>query len=286
MTINWFPGHMHKASRAIRERAAQCDVVFEIVDARAPQSSSNPELVSFAGMHQPIRILGKKDLADPACTRAWLKYFEDSVAFNIPREKQLMAKLLPAAKKRAPTRGTVLKPLRIMVIGLPNVGKSTFLNQLLRRKAAHTADTPAVTQQVAPLKYDRTLIFYDTPGIMPARLGTEGRGHRLAALGSVRETAFEETLPGDYLLNYLLSHYPRLLLQRYGLDRHPPTSVAESGAAILGWQRSNTPLPAGAANQAAQKLLRDVRAGRLGKISLEWPEDDDTGSEQRQATGR
>jgi ribosome biogenesis GTPase A len=276
MAIQWFPGHMTSAKKKATETMERIDVVIEVLDARVPEACSNPMLREMREHRQRpcLKVLNKADLADPAATQAWLDHFNrqkgvKAVALSCkkPGEASKIPKLcLPLA----PHRGTTIKPLRMMVMGIPNVGKSTFINALLKRRTAAVGDEPAITKNLQHFDLSDTLQLTDTPGMMWPRIEHESDGILLAASNLIGRNAYDEGEVATYLGDLLLARYPGLLEQRYksavqGLDG---VALIEAIAHRRGYRIKGQELDV---EKAAITLLQDYRSGTLGRISLETP---------------
>jgi ribosome biogenesis GTPase A len=279
MSINWFPGHMAVAVKDAKKAMAEQDVVVEVLDARCPMASANP-LVETLRTHRQrpcLKVLNKMDLADPAVTQAWLAFFnaqKDVTAIALScKNPGEAARVVPLAKKLAPHRNDNLKPLRMLVMGVPNVGKSTLINALLKRRAAKVGDEPAVTK--AQNRYDLSsdVILTDTPGLMWPKIEHDSDGLMLAASHIIGTKAYHESEVAIFLAEVLLERYSQALAARYkfsaevakGMDG---VGVVEAVAAKRGYR-----LKGGAFDfeKAAITLLTDYRSGALGRVSLETP---------------
>ncbi|MBX3207538.1 MAG: ribosome biogenesis GTPase YlqF [Labilithrix sp.] len=286
MPIQWYPGHMTKARRLIADSMPSQDVIIEVLDARMPRSSENP-VVTELRRHKPvIKVLGKSDLADPVATKAWIRFFEEEVhpspgdglapgkvvaiALTTTRPGEAKTKLPELCKKLAlHPRGPGKTP-RVMIVGIPNVGKSTLINTLMDRKVAKTGDEPAVTkgQQIVTLKSGMTIS--DNPGIMWPKIEDEDASLRLAFGGAIPDSAIDYETVGFWGASYLLEAYPALVLARYKLKSLPATPMALLEE--IGKRRGG--LRAGGVvdlHKAADALIHDFRQGALGRITLESP---------------
>jgi ribosome biogenesis GTPase A len=280
MSINWFPGHMAIAVKDAKKAMAEQDVVVEVLDARCPMASANP-LVETLRTHRQrpcLKVLNKMDLADPAITQAWLTFFnaqKDVTAIALSCKKQgEAAKVVTIAKKLAPHRNDNLKPLRMMVMGVPNVGKSTLINALLKRRAAKVGDEPAVTKALNRYDLSSEVILTDSPGLMWPKIEHESDGLMLAASHIIGTKAYHESEVAIFLGDVLLEHYPQALVARYNFPADAAkgvdgVSVVEAVAAKRGYR-----LKGGAFDfeKAAITLLTDYRSGALGRVSLETPD--------------
>ncbi len=278
MAIQWFPGHMHKTRGAIRERMKSgIDVVIELLDARVPASSANPLLAQLTLGRPALKLLNKQDLADPARTEAWLAHYRaqpNTRAIAIHQGLPGLAKTLAnECRATAPNRGTLDKPLRVLVCGIPNVGKSTLINTLVGKRAANTGDEPGITKIEQKILLDKGVYLFDTPGMLWPKIRVPQAGINLAASGAIGRNAFEEEVVALDLLAYLRRHYPQALKQRYQLDATDERSEGELLEAI--GKRRGAMLPGGRINtqKAAEILLYDLRQTQLGRITLETPDE-------------
>jgi len=283
--INWFPGHMNKARRELAVAMRQVDVVIEVLDARLPWSSQNPLLAKLRGDRPCLRLLGKADLADPEVTRAWVEAFRDDegvrvLPFDAARRADL-AKVRDLCRKLAPHRRGAGKTVRVIVVGIPNAGKSTLINGLIGRRSAKVGDRPAVTRGQQRFHVDEFLSVSDTPGVLWPRLDDQTVALKLAASGAIRETAFDPADVAGFVLELLARRYPALLAQRYKLDALP-----EGGAALLdavGRRRGLLERGGGVdRDRAAEVVLRELQRGQIGRISLEGPEERPQASDPRE----
>lgn len=278
MSINWFPGHMAVAVDKIKKAMADHDVVVEILDARCPMASSNPlvESLRLARQRPCLKVLNKADAADPQATPQWLAHFAAlpgtqaiAISARKPGDAQ---KIVAAAKKLAPHRDDPTKPLRLLVMGVPNVGKSTLVNALLKQRKAKVGDEPAVTKALARYTLTPTVSLTDTPGLMWPKIGHPDDGLMLAASHSIGINAYIESEVAVFLGGLLLERYPRLLAARYGTPGNPQgldgVSVVEAVARKRGFRSRGGGFDE---EKAALTLLNDYRSGALGRISLETP---------------
>jgi ribosome biogenesis GTPase A len=277
MAIQWYPGHMTQARKKATETMEFIDVVIEVLDARVPEASHNPMIEEMRLFRQRpnLKILNKADLADPIATQAWLEHFnrQPSVtAVALSCKKPGDAKKIPGlCRKLAPHRGTHLKPLRMMIMGIPNVGKSTLMNALLNRRIAKVGDEPAVTKSQQRFELDATMTITDTPGMMWPKIAHESDGFMLAASHAIGRNAVIDEEVALFLADILLKRYPALLNARYKLDVTGMDSVdlLDAIAKRRGYRIKGNTLDM---EKTAMAFLVDYRSGALGRISLETPE--------------
>ncbi|WP_440993390.1 ribosome biogenesis GTPase YlqF [Cysteiniphilum litorale] len=264
--IHWFPGHMHKATKELIKLMPQIDIAIEVVDARAPEASANPVLHEAAKSKPIIKILSKSDLADPKVTKQWLQFYNGkAIALDIARDKKSAQKIIQLCKKQLPNRGTLLKPIRAVIFGIPNVGKSTLINSLAKRKIAQTGNEPAVTKRQQKIEIEKHFYLNDTPGIMFPSPKDEGCGFKLAAIGSIRDTAMDYLTTAYFMLQLLKEDYSGVLNSRYKIteDSEDLEEMLIAVGRTLGQQHMH---------HIAEKIIQDFRQGRIGKITLETPE--------------
>ncbi|PAT42141.1 ribosome biogenesis GTPase YlqF [Vandammella animalimorsus] len=289
MSIQWFPGHMHLTRKAIGERVKTIDVVIEMVDARLPASSANPMLRELL-QHKPnLKVLNKADLADPERTQQWLQWYGQqqqtrAVAMDSHHSAPARA-LIEACQALAPGRGSMDKPMRVLICGIPNVGKSTLINTMVGKRAAKAANEPGVTRREQRFALQDGFYLFDTPGVLWPRIIVAQSGYNLAAAGSIGRNAFDDELVALELLAYLQRHYAALLLARYAvapsadaLAQLPDHALFEA----IGRQRGAL-LPGGRINaqKTAEIILQDFRSGAIGRVTIETPAE----FEAWQATG-
>ena len=275
MTINWYPGHMHKARREIKNALPEIDVVIEMLDARLPFSSANPVLANLA-RHKPIlKLLSKSDLADPAITAEWVAFFDSQANTRaLPIITSDIKTLQPIARtcQQLASQVRESRSVKALVIGIPNVGKSSLINSLAGKKIAKVGNEPAVTKRQQKIQIGDRLQITDTPGVLWPRIENKNSAYRLAASGAIRNTAMDYEDVGLWTAERLLQRYPQALLARYNLKQLP-----ENGALLLAEIASRRGgLRAGGLvdlHRASEVLLHDLRGGQLGRISLERPED-------------
>jgi ribosome biogenesis GTPase A len=280
MTIQWFPGHMTSARKKAAETMALTDVVIEVCDARLPEASSNP-MIRELRLHRQrpcLKLLNKADLADPAVTQAWLDHYNAQPgvkAVAISSKKPGEAARVPnLCKGLAPHRNDGIKPLRMLIMGIPNVGKSTLMNALLKRRVAAVGDEPAVTKSQMCIDLGPTMSITDTPGLMWPKITHDSDGYMLAASHAIGRNAVIDSEVAIFLAGLLLRRYPAMLAERYGIavDGMDGVGVVEAvakkrGCIVQGRRGGELDL-----EKAGMILLTDYRAGKLGRVSLETPE--------------
>ena len=275
MTIQWYPGHMLETKEFLRQVIPSVDVVLEILDARLPISSANPLLDKLCKSVPRVKVLNKKDLADPAITSLWLTFFterfkEKSVAISGTDKAETWKTVNEAVK--AITRNRARKA-RIMVVGIPNTGKSTIINSLAGKKIAKTGNTPAITRQQQRAGLKNKIDIYDTPGILWPILDNQADACRLAASGAISDTAIDYGEVAHFTAAYLLERYPGLLRERYRLKMPLPdtaNALIETIGTLRGCLKKGGTLNW---QKASEILIRELRSGKIGRISLEFPED-------------
>ena len=275
MAINWFPGHMHKAQKEIKEIIHLIDVVIEVCDARLPFSSENPMITEIRGDKPLIKILNKSDLADPELTKVWVDYYHTQhnvKAIALTTEEPSGAKNIAALiKKLVPNKDEEGKQINAMIMGIPNVGKSTLINTLVGKTKAKVGNEPAVTKAQQRIRLEDGVYLYDTPGMLWPRIANENSGYRLAVSGGVKDTAFDHEEIACFAAEYLLEAYPQLLKARYNLEELPQYEV--EFIEELGRKRGC--VKAGGRvdfHKASEILVNEIRDKTLGNITFETPE--------------
>ncbi len=281
-SIQWFPGHMAKTRRSIKENLPLVDAVVEIIDARIPLSSQNPEMGRMTSGKPRLLVLNKKDMADPNITDKWIAYFKKQgivavaldcksgkglKAFNTALEDQLLKDLIEQRKNK----GMVGRPIRVMVVGIPNVGKSSFINRMSGSRKAKVEDRPGVTRTKQWVKLGDKAEMLDMPGVLWPKFDDQSVAHKLAFTGAIKDDILDIETLAMMLLEYLMKNYPSFLLQRYKMEQSdaPGKDLLET----LGRKRGML-ISGGEVNteRAAIMLLDEFRAGKIGCISLEKPE--------------
>jgi len=276
MPINWFPGHMNSTRQAIQDRMkAGLDVVIELLDARLPGSSANPLLAALTTGRPSLKVLNKQDLADPAATADWLAHYNAqahtrAIALDAGDKSPARA-LVKACRELAPLRGDLHKPLRVLICGIPNVGKSTLINTLVGKRAAKTGDEPGITKTEQKIVLEDGFYLFDTPGMLWPRIAIEQSGYHLAASGAIGRNAFDKEEVALELIAVLRRRYPERLRERFGLAE---LGADEAVLEAIGVKRG-AKVRGGAVqmHKAAEALLMDYRQGLLGRITLETPEE-------------
>ncbi len=274
MAINWYPGHMVKARRNVKEILHRVDAIIEVLDARLPQSSTNPMIEQLRGEKPYFKVMSKSDLADPATTKAWQDFFRaqrnmDALAITTTK-KDLALSIPQRIGKLVPNRGTSIKPLRAMILGIPNVGKSTLINTLAGKKIANVGDEPAVTKAQQKVTLSDSMYLVDTPGMLWPGATDVLCNYRLAASGAIRDTAFDYDDVAMFAMDYLLQRYPNLLIDRFGTDEWPDNAydALEIVASQRGCKRRN----GFDLTRVGDLFIKEMRAGKLGRISFEQPD--------------
>ena len=282
MNIQWYPGHMTKTRRQIEADLKQVDAVCEILDARIPISSRNPDIDSICGNKPRLAILNRMDLADPEATKRWIAYFREKGITAIAtdcKSRKGISSFQPAVRavlhekiERNAAKG-MNRPVRVMIVGIPNVGKSTLINQISGRKGAKAENRPGVTRGKQWVTVDNSLLLLDTPGILWPKFEDPDVGMMLAYTGAVKENVIDIEELACRLMELLNKHYPQVLRDRYRLEPDPDLAGYEL-LEIAGKNRGFL-LSRGEINteRMAKVLLDEYRSGKLGCFTLEMPED-------------
>ncbi|MDA8429585.1 MAG: ribosome biogenesis GTPase YlqF [Geobacteraceae bacterium] len=274
MTIKWYPGHMGKALEQIADLIKRVDVVIEVLDARLPLSSSNHQLENLRRTKPWIKVLNKHDLADPAATKAWVRHFERQAGIRaLPMSAKQHAEtkqLIKLCQLLAPKRGKPGFPVRVMVVGIPNVGKSTLINTLAGRSMAKVGDKPAITTCTQQIDLRNGVVLSDTPGVLWPDMSDQDGAYRLATSGAIGANALDYTTVGFFAGEFMMQRYPEMLKKRYKLETLPdnPTELVEAIGRCLGCLISGGAVDL---HRAAEAFLRELRAGKLGRVSFEEP---------------
>lgn len=281
MAIQWFPGHMNLTRKVIAERIKDIDVVIEVLDARLPGSSSNPLLQELTGHKPRLKVLNKQDVADPARTPVWIDWYNAqsetrAIALDAS-EPAPTRRLIEACQLLSPGRGGMAKPMRVLICGVPNVGKSTLINSMSGKSQAKTGDEAGVTKLEQRIVLADDFYLWDTPGMLWPRIVVEKSGFNLAASGAVGRNAYDEELVALELLGYLQKHYAHLIEARYKLgmdaaqiaalhDDELLNAIGRKRGAMMGGGRINV-------QKAAELVITDFRTAVLGRITLEMPDE-------------
>lgn len=275
MAIQWYPGHMHKASKEMKQVLPQVDLIIEVLDARIPFSSQNPMLAELRGSKPCIKVLNKMDLAYPAITERWQAYLEQEQSVKtltmVAQQQDRVKDLLTLCQKMVPAKASSVKQIQTMIMGIPNVGKSTLINTLAGRQIAKTGNEPAITKMQQRIKLEQGIVLHDTPGVLWPNLENPHSGYRLAITGAIKETAIDNDDIALYGIEYLMRTYPMALQQRFELNELPETGLETMEA--IGHRRGC--LRGGGRvdlERVAKIILTEIRAGMLGPISWETPE--------------
>ena len=279
MNIQWYPGHMTKTRRMIQSQLKNMDAVCEILDARIPVSSRNPDVEELTAGKPRLIVLNRIDIADTAATRAWTAYFREK-GFANAKEGQGTARFAAAvrdllAEKLAAyaEKGQTGRTLRVMILGIPNVGKSTFINKVAKRKTAKAEDRPGVTRSQQWVPVDRTLELMDTPGMLWPKFDDPMVGLHLAFTGAVRDEILDTETLACRLMEFLAQRYPQALAERYKVEIAPEDSGYD--LLIKAGRRRGFMIRGGEVDteRMAKILLDEFRGGKLGRFTLELPED-------------
>ena len=275
--INWYPGHMTKAVRQMKEDIKLIDLVIELLDARIPLSSRNPDIDDLGKNKARLVLLNKSDLADETDNNKWIQYFKDKgiIALKInSKNKQEIKEINNAVQiackekiERDKKRGIINRPVRAMVVGIPNVGKSTFINAYAGRAAAKTGNKPGVTKGKQWIKLNKNLELLDTPGILWPKFDNQTIGMHLAFIGSINDNILDVTELAYQLVKLLATTYPKVVVERYKIEGHEdPLQVMYQVAEVRGCKlKGNQP----DLEKTSKIIMDDFRAGKLGRITLD-----------------
>lgn len=279
MTIQWFPGHMAKARREVSEKLKLVDIIFELVDARLPLSSRNPMIDQVINQKPRLLILNKQDMADESETRKWLSYFDErghkAVAINSLEGKGLQVvtkaaqELLAEKWARMKARGMKPRAIRAMIVGIPNVGKSTLINRLAKKNIAKTGNTPGVTKAQQWIKVGKELELLDTPGILWPKFEDQEVGFKLALTGAIKDTVTNMEDLAVYGLRFLSVHYPERMKERYGLE-FVHEELVDTFDHIGKLRRVFGQGGEIDYDQVAELIVRDIRSQHLGKVTFDF----------------
>lgn len=281
MNIQWYPGHMNKTKRLIKENLSLVDIIIEILDARIPISSQNPDVDEIIGNKPRLLVFNKADLSDPEVNKQWGDFLEtqhmNSIFINsitgqgIEKIIKVIEKMMKDKLDKLAQRGRKYKPIRCMVIGIPNVGKSTFINRIAGKASAKTGNKPGVTKGKQWIRLNEKIELLDTPGILWPKFEDKNIGLKLAWIGSIKDEILDQEQLAFYLLTFLIEGYPNLLMDRYKIESLEKeilevfNQIARKRGFIvkggeLDYQRT------------AEMILDEFRKGKIGRISLERPQ--------------
>lgn len=282
MTIQWFPGHMAKARREVTENLKLVDIVFELIDARLPLSSRNPMIDEVIHQKTRLLILNKMDMADEMQTKKWIAYFEEkghpAVAINSLEGKGLQT-VFKAAKEllkpkwdRMRDRGIKPRAIRAMIVGIPNVGKSTLINRFAKKNIARTGNTPGVTKRQQWIKVEREIELLDTPGILWPKFEDQQVGYKLALTGAIKDAVINMEDLAVYGLNFLQDHYPKRMEERYQITEVSEDLVEtfDHIGKLRRCYRNGTEIDY---DQVSELVVRDVRNLNLGRLTFDFVEE-------------
>ena len=278
--IQWYPGHMAKAKRELTEKLSLVDVIFELVDARIPVSSRNPDVVELIQNKPQVLILMKTDLADPSITNQWLEYYKnqniEAVTFNGKSAKGI-EKIIDAARNvleedalKREEKGLKKRAIRAVTVGIPNVGKSTLINRFAGKNITTTGNRPGVTKAQQWIKYKNQLELLDMPGILWPKFEDQLIGQKLALTGAIKDTLYYKDDISIFGINYLTKNYPGALAKRYNFD---PALEAELSAPDILLLITEKRGYFDDYDRGAEMMLNELRDGKLGRLSFEKPED-------------
>jgi ribosome biogenesis GTPase A len=274
MSINWFPGHMHKAQKEIRQLVPEVDLVIEVLDARLPYSSQNPLLQKLRGQTPSIKLLNKSDLADPELNQAWINELQTDPtvkAYAVHTGDTSLVKQIPQwCLDWFPHREVNKKPIQVMIMGIPNVGKSTLINIMADRSIAKTGNEAAVTKRQQRIKLPGNVILHDTPGVLWPRFDNQNSAYRLAVTGGIKDHIVEAEDKAFFLAEHLLVAYQDLLKERYQIDQLPAEPY---DLLVLIGQRRGALKAGGRVDltRISNLFLNEFRSGTVGRITLETP---------------
>ena len=271
--IQWFPGHMHKASKEFSKILPQVDLVIEVLDARLPGSSENPMLARLSRDKPGIKLLNKCDLAEPDLLESWQQYLQQANlrCLRCSSEDNAIARLPALCRELIPLRNNRSRMIYAMIAGIPNVGKSTLINRLAGRSIAKTGNEAALTRMQQRIEISEELTLIDTPGMLWPKIVNEASGLRLAATGAIRDTALELQEVAAFIAEYFLRHYPERLIQRYDIEELPQSEIdlLETIARRRGCIVSGGKVDF---EKVSRLLINELRSGDLGPVCLERPE--------------
>ena len=280
VNINWYPGHMAKTKKQLIEDLKLIDIVVEVIDARIPEASINPDIQEYIKEKTKIIVLNKADLAEEKITQKWIQMYKaqgiNAIAVEANSGKNMQAVVnkikeeYQKIKEKYIQKGRIGKAIRVMVIGIPNVGKSTFINSLAKRSTTKVGNKPGVTKQKQWIKIDNNIEIMDTPGMLWPRLDNKEYAMHLAFCGTIGESAIDNEEIAYYLLEYLLNNYPQTIEERYNIDTKNKETmeileeIARKRGAIISGGNINM-------QKISDIILNEFRSGKLGRITIEIP---------------
>jgi len=274
MAIQWFPGHMHKARKEIKEIMPKIDMIIEVLDARIPYSSENPLVKQLRGEKPCIKLLNKADLADPKVTQLWIDHFQSErniKATAVTQEQpEQIKQSLQLCKQFFPERNLSVRPIRVLIMGIPNVGKSSVINTLAERMIAKVGNEPAITKRQQKIILGNGIELMDTPGFLWPKIHNVNSGYRLAVTGAIKSTAMEYDDVALFAIDYFLKAYPELLMKRYKLETLPKNDLEalEAIGRVRGCLQGGGTINL---HKVSELLINEYRAKQLGAMSLETP---------------
>jgi ribosome biogenesis GTPase A len=276
VSIQWFPGHMNKARKQIKEILPQIHLIIEVLDARIPFSSENPMIGQLRGDKPSLKILTKSDLADPQQTQLWLKYLNAKTGIKAlatsHKQPETITKIISLCRALLPHKIDSVNDIHVMIMGIPNVGKSTLINTLAGRTVAKTGNEPAITKGQQRIKLKDGIMLFDTPGMLWPKVESEKSGYRLATTGAIKDTAMSYDDVAFFAADFMIRHYPEQLKERYLIENLPHTEL--EFLELIGQQRGC--LRSGGKvdlEKISTIFLRELRAGKVGNFTLETPEE-------------
>lgn len=274
MSIQWFPGHMHKARKEVAKILPQIDMVIQVLDARIPYSSSNPMIDKLCESKPCLYVLTKSDLADPALTEQWLEQLKsrpDTRAMAVTTQAPDKIKsIIPLAKAEVPNKIDKHKTINILIVGIPNVGKSTLINTLAGKPVAKAGNEPAVTKGQQRINLRNGIMLFDTPGMLWPKVENENSSYRLAVTGAIRDTAMSYDEVAFFAAEFLMQHYPDRLCERFALQQLPATEMeflemaGKNRGCLVSGGRVDI-------EKISKILLNEIRSGSMGPLTLETP---------------